>query len=323
MFKKILVGVIALSLLFASAASATVTISGAKHDVWGSKRVTYGYITITGAPTSSGYAVTARKLGLSTIDKVLLYPDATYPDVDWTYNGSGSNGSASTSGYLVPMLQSLIDKRQVVPLATSDSIRVRIMKPQSFTADAETSLVLVTPISGNIARFHSPLSPMDTGAHATSAIGENIFTATDGITMGVMADTGLAGGGPIGRNTNTTLGWYRGDTLYFLPAYSDITAKLAYSGKNTLGAAVAATNATLYVPFGLGNYIKVTKMTGAQLYAANAVAVYYASKGALASKFIVSKAAGVPSAADPIVVYRTPTTSSGFTTVLYFVAIGN
>ena len=331
MFKKILVGVIALSLLFASAASATVTISGAKHDVWGSKRVTYGYITITGAPTSSGYAVTAKKFGLNTLDKVILYPDNTYPGIDWTYTGSGSNGAASSTGYLVPMAQSLIDKRQVLLAGAGDSIKVTRLRGDGFVSvDAETCIVLVSPVQGCIGKLSAPMIFPSTGALGNTSLVDNIFTATDGLTMGCMSDTGGAYG-PIERATNTTHNWYRGDTLYFLPGATDYTARLAYSGRATVGAAVANTGGVqnIYVPFGLGNYIKVTKMTGAQLYAANAMPMYYVPNGALASKFVANQyvaatpVRGGKNADQPIIPVRTPTTVNGFTTVLYFIAIGN
>ena len=86
----------------------------------------------------------------------------------------------------------------------------------------------------------------------------------------------------------------------------------------------------LYVPFGLGNYIKVIKLSGAQLYAASAIPVYYVSAGAINNKFVANQYAAAAAAirgghhADqPIVVDRVPTTTDGFTTVLYFMAIGN
>ena len=328
MFKKILVGVMALTLL-ATSAYATVTVSSVKHTSWGDKRVTYGYITITGAPASAGYAVTARKLGLTMIERVILYPDASYPDVSWTYTG-GTSGAISSSGYLVPMRGGWLDRKQVVLAGTGDSIKVTQMRGDGFaTQDAETTICFVSPFSGNLARFHVQLPTVATGAAATTGLQDNIFAATDGVTLGSVADTGLTTGGPILRATNTTAGWYHGDTLYFLPNATDITARLAYSGRTTLGASIAATYANLYVPFGLGNYIKVVKKSGAELYAANAIPVYYVRDGALGSKFVANQYVaatairGGKHAGTPIVVDRVPTTTAGFTTVLYFMAIGN
>jgi len=315
MFKKIFVGVIALSLL-ASSVYATVTAGPFKTTTWGNKRVTYGYVAITGAPTSSGYAVTARKLGLNIIERVFVYPSSTYPDVEWTYTG-GSLGVSSSSGYFVPMRNSLIDKRQILSAGASDSIPVVSMKPGGWSADAETASVLIAPFSGSIARLYAPLPTCATVANGVTGLQDNIFAASDGVTLGSVSDTGLASGGPILR-TN----WCRGDTVYFLPAYSgDPAVRLGYSGRATMGAAVAG--ADLYVPFGLGNYIKVAKLSGAALYTAGARALHYVPNGALTAKFVANKTAGAKVGADPIIVYRTPTTTTGFTTILYYMAIGN
>lgn len=311
MFKKILVGAMAL-LLIASASLATVTPSGVTKTTWGNKRIAMGTIVITGAPAALGYALTAKAIGLTKISQIYFYPNYSYPDYSWTYSSTG------TGGYIVPMRVGWLGKKQILAAGISDTISIVSMKPGNWAADADTATVLIQPVMGSIARFCVPKVIGTTEAHATTYKQDNVFTAGDGLTMGCVSDTGWVHGGPVLRDS----GYYNGDTLYFLPA-ADPEDRLAYSGNNTLGAAVAGTYASLYVPFGQGNYIKVDKLTGAALYAAGARAVHYAPNGALTAKFLANKTAGPKIGALPITVDRVPTTSNGFTAYLYFIAIGN
>ena len=303
MFKKILVGVVALSLL-ATSAYATVTISGVKHTTWGNKRVVIGTATITGAPSNAnGYALTPAAIGLEKIESMLLTP----------YSGSGVDYSWKyTSGYIVPFRKGWLDFEQVVSATAQDSFKCAAVV--TMATDADTTLLWVNPVLGPLSRFVS----MGCTGTTAATYDDPIYTNADSTLYAQMGDT-IAGQMILRARTE------RADTVFF-DYNASAGDRLAYSGTN-LG-----NMGDLYVPWYDGKMIKVRYRTGAQMYAAGIGAaigyMMYCKNGEVDNKFVWKKTTGASLPASGICTNgfyaaqpNLPTNS--ITAVVYFVAIGN
>lgn len=299
MLKKILVGVMALSLV-ASSVFATVTGSSITRTTWGNKRVTMGTLTIAlASPNASGIAVTAKNVGLTSIDELIILQNASYLEYDWTFTKSGSGG------YLVPIRRGWLDNEQVVVNTVQDSFACSSVV--TMATDADTTVMLISPTVGNLARFVSG------GCNATTAATYNDaqFTNAGATLYGNMADT-------VDTGVLLRARWLHADTVFF-DYNADVGSRLAYCG-TSLG-----NMGDLYVPWYDGKMIKVKYMTGAQMYAAGIGGstgyMMYCKNGTNPAKFVWKDAAGATITNGFHATIPNVATAS-FTAVVKFIAIG-
>jgi hypothetical protein len=322
MFKKFIVLASLIAFMCANAYGGTVgiyrsptSIAAPWHGTIGNKRIVSGYITLTGAYSSTAFAFTPRKIGLTTVDKIVFIP-ADYAAARFTPY------VAATPTYI-----QFYDNRynsakpSVTAPAASDTFRVYTKALASATSDAETCNVFVAPVSGQIARFVAP--GVTTGLVSTDLLHQSW----------TYADTTAYAGAVVDSNTSTVfmrVGYKGGDTLFWDYNGTGRGSRFFYTG-NVMGS-----QGTLYVPTGGGHYVKITQASSSSLISKAAYPVYFIrSAPSIAHKWqcditgtgTATTGAMVDSTYTSLVQYApvqsVTQTGTNMGTAYYFIAIGN
>ena len=303
MFKRIALGIVAVALL-SSSAMAQVYVSNRTQTTWGNKRVVFGTMLLSGSPTASGFAVTARNVGLTKIDEfIIANKTTTYLEYDWVFNKSG------TGGYVAPVRRGWLDYKQVVAPSVQDSFACANIV--TLTTDADTTLVLISPVVGPISQFVSGACSPTTAATKD----DNQFTNAGGTLFGSIADT-------LDSQVRLRASWVRADTVFF-DYNATAGSRLCYVGTN-LG-----NMGDLYVPWYDGKMIKVTYVAPTSRVAAgipaNTGTLYFCKNGTQPNRFVWKKTTGasLPQGACTNGFYAAlPNVPGTVTGSFYFIAIG-
>ena len=247
--KKILLGLVILSLFATNAFAADLSITITKRENWGGSRVVYGSIIAVLTPyTTGGLSVTPRLLGMDQIKN---------------FNFSGINSAVYSFEYdytnntvLIYYTNSAPGDPAAVP-ATSDKFNV------TDDDDPDGTILFITTGAGVFAELGAY-----TATQLPASAAEKMYpyiSAMDSVTTI-----------PVRHDTTTSVpavrlraGLTNADTLWFDDDATLSSDRLMYSGQG-LG-----NMGDLFIPFGNGNFIKVAKKTNSQITVAAASVLYY------------------------------------------------
>ena len=262
--KRLIIAMLAV-LMFASTAygadcSIDVTV---KHiDYWSGATVCYGYITIEEGSCTypiEGMSLTPAMLGMAQIDDISFTRMSGMYDV--LYN--------STSTLL--FLTQPPGNTTVVTAAPVTTDSDRFIVTDNNDAATAGKLLCVMPVPG---ASMAQLGILDAMGGTTKAHRAYCFiAAADSATYIAVTDT-------VESELALLAGPMYGDTLFFDDNATNSYEALFYSG-NGLG-----DMGTLYIPYSNGRVIAVLKKTGAQMYAASAVPLYFDEDGGLDDKIL-------------------------------------
>jgi len=255
--KKILLGLVILSMFAGNAFAADLAVTITKRQHEGASRVTYGYITAAITPyTTGGISVTPRMLGLDNVTNITFssISSATY---SYVYDYSNET-------LILYYTRLGIGKPAVVPVAAD----VFIVNDDNAAA-SNGKLVCVSAYGGASGGILSYLDDMGGGAALLTA---SVIAASDSTTTLALADSN---GCLVGLRT----GVCGGDTVFF-----DDNATLTYEALFYSGSGLGDMG-TIYIPYGNGNFIQVLKKTNSQILQANALPLYFVEASHIANKF--------------------------------------
>lgn len=237
MIKKVLLSLIIVAML-ALNASATITVTIEKRDVYGSQRTVRGYVTLTDETyATGGFALSAASLGLHSVEKIDLVP------------GTGAYAHDAIYDYTNEKVKVYFRLSGMSATATYSSADT------FFVLDADAAAnerpIVIDAVAAPIARLVA----------STGALGSEAFVfARDSSTILSILDTVRAPN--VGELSEAMVG---GDTLYF---DEDGSYRLYYSGS------VLGNLGDLYVPYG-GVVCKVFRVAYAANAGALGVPVYF------------------------------------------------
>jgi len=305
--KKILLGLVILSLFATNAFAADLSITITKRENWGGSRVVYGSIIAVLTPyTTGGLSVTPRLLGMDQIKN---------------FNFSGINSAVYSFEYDYTNNTVLIYYTNIAPgdPAASPATSDYFIVTDDNSAASNGKLLAVTP---GPAAPHAFLTYIDgTGVADQDTKLYEVFAAADSATTIMVVDS-------TNSPTKLRVGIVSGDTLFFDDNATLASDRLMYSGTG-LG-----NMGDLFIPFGNGNFIKVAKKTNSQITVAAALPLYYDEDGGLDDKLlsVTNGNANSTFSVSPTytsLAYFNPVKGSEVanattvTVTTYFVAIGN